>query len=199
MLYKCSYIYLIYTILFNIFVKLLNKTKCMSTTEFYTLIMKEQGLLKKLAYKLTMDQDDAKDLIQDTLFKAIKYKDKFVSSTNLKAWLCVIMKNTFINTYRKSVRKNSLVSKTYDLVKDEIQTSIFSNSTDSQMNYKELMSVIDSLKDELKTPFIRYIDGYKYKEISDELMIPLGTVKSRIFIARKELMELLKKDYSLPL
>lgn len=171
----------------------------MSTTEFYTLIMKEQGLLKKLAYKLTMDQDDAKDLIQDTLFKAIKYKDKFVSSTNLKAWLCVIMKNTFINTYRKSVRKNSLVSKTYDLVKDEIQTSIFSNSTDSQMNYKELMSVIDSLKDELKTPFIRYIDGYKYKEISDELMIPLGTVKSRIFIARKELMELLKKDYSLPL
>jgi len=169
----------------------------MSTTEFYTLIIKEQGLLKSLAFKLTMDQDEAKDLIQDTLLKAIKYKDKFVSSTNLKGWLCVIMKNTFINSYRRSVRKNALVSKTYDLVKDEIQTSIFSNSTDSQVNYKELMSVVDSLNDELKAPFIRYIAGYKYKEISDELMIPLGTVKSRIFIARKELMELLKNDYSL--
>jgi len=169
----------------------------MSTTEFYTLVIKEQGLLKKLAFKLTMDQDDAKDLIQDTLLKAIKYKDRFVSSTNLKGWLCVIMKNTFINSYRRSVRKNSLVSKTYDLGKDEIQTSIFSNSTDSQVNYKELMRVVDSLKDELKTPFIRYVAGYKYQEISDELMIPLGTVKSRIFIARKELMELLKNDYSL--
>lgn len=169
----------------------------MSTTEFYTLVMQEQRLLKNFALKLTMDPDDAKDLIQDTILKAIKYKDKFISSTNLKGWLCVIMKNTFINSYRRTVRKNTLISKSFDLVKDEVQTSIYANTTDSQINYKELMRVIHLLKDEFKLPFLRYVDGYKYKEISEELEIPIGTVKSRIFIARKELMAKLKNEYSL--
>jgi RNA polymerase sigma factor (sigma-70 family) len=169
----------------------------MSTTEFYTLVMQEQRLLKNFAFKLTMDPDDAKDLIQDTILKAIKYKDKFISSTNLKGWLCVIMKNTFINSYRRTVRKNTLISKSFDLANDEVQTSIYANTTDSQINYKELMRVIHLLKDEFKLPFLRYVDGYKYKEISEELEIPIGTVKSRIFIARKELMAKLKNEYSL--
>lgn len=173
------------------------KREAMSTTEFYTLVMQEQRLLKNFALKLTMDPDDAKDLIQDTILKAIKYKDKFISSTNLKGWLCVIMKNTFINSYRRTVRKNTLISKSFDLVKDEVQTSIYANTTDSQINYKELMRVIHLLKDEFKLPFLRYVDGYKYKEISEELEIPIGTVKSRIFIARKELMAKLKNEYSL--
>ena len=169
----------------------------MSTTEFYTLVMNEQRLLKNFALKLTMDQDDAKDLIQDTILKAIKYKDKFIGSTNLKGWLCVIMKNTFINTYRRTVRKNTLLNNSFDLSKDEIQTSIHSNTTDAQINYKELLRVIDLLKDEFKLPFMRYVDGYKYKEISEELDIPIGTVKSRIYIARKELIARLKNEYSL--
>jgi len=169
----------------------------MSTSEFYTLVMNEQRLLKNVALKLTMDQDDAKDLIQDTILKAIKYKDKFINSTNLKGWLCVIMKNTFINTYRRTVRKKSLINNSFDLSKEEIQTSIHSNTTDAQINYKELLRVIDLLKDEFKLPFMRYVDGYKYKEISEELDIPIGTVKSRIFIARKELIARLKNEYSL--
>lgn len=169
----------------------------MSTPEFYALVMNEQRLLKNFAFKLTMDPDDAKDLIQDTILKAIKYKDKFISSTNLKGWLCVIMKNTFINTYRRSVRKNSLLNNSFDLSKDEIQSTIYSNTTDAQINYKELLRVIDLLKDEFKLPFLRYVDGYKYKEISEELDIPIGTVKSRIFIARKELIARLKNEYSL--
>ena len=169
----------------------------MSTIEFYTLIMKEQRLLNSVAMKLTMDPDDAKDLIQDTILKAIKYKDKFMSSTNLKGWLCVIMKNTFINSYRRSVRKNTLIGQSFDLAKDEMQSSMYSNTTDAQINYKEILKVIDLLKDEFKLPFMRYVDGYKYKEISEELDLPLGTVKSRIFIARKELIEHLKNEYSL--
>lgn len=169
----------------------------MSTTEFYTLVMKEQRLMKNFAMKLTMDPDDAKDLIQDTILKAIKYKDKFMNSTNLKGWLCVIMKNTFINSYRRSVRKNALLNNSFDFAKSEIQTSIYSNTTDTQINYKELLRIIDLLKDEFKLPFLRYVDGYKYKEISEELDIPIGTVKSRIFIARKELIARLKNEYSL--
>jgi RNA polymerase sigma factor (sigma-70 family) len=111
--------------------------------------------------------------------------------------VCVIMKNTFINSYRRTVRKNTLISKSFDLASDEVQTSIYANTTDSQINYKELMRVIHLLKDEFKLPFLRYVDGYKYKEISEELEIPIGTVKSRIFIARKELMAKLKNEYSL--
>jgi len=168
----------------------------MSTTEFYTMVMKEKNLLKNFALKLTMDPEDAKDLIQNTLLKAIKYKDKFVASTNLKAWLCVIMKNTFINNYRRNVRKNEIIGESYDLAKGEIQSTIYSNTTDSQINYKEIMGVIDTLKEEYKLPFMRLVDGYKYQEISDELKIPVGTVKSRIFIARKELMMKLKNEYS---
>jgi RNA polymerase sigma-70 factor (ECF subfamily) len=169
----------------------------MSTTEFYTQVMNEQRLLKNFALKLTMDPDDAKDLIQDTILKAIKYKDKFINSTNFKGWLCVIMKNTFINTYRRSVRKNALLNNSFDLATSEIQSNIYSNTTDAQINHKELLRVIDLLKDEFKLPFMRYVDGYKYKEISEELDIPIGTVKSRIFIARKELIARLKNEYSL--
>ncbi|WP_245553815.1 sigma factor-like helix-turn-helix DNA-binding protein [Cytophaga aurantiaca] len=66
-----------------------------------------------------------------------------------------------------------------------------------KLTYKELLRVIDLLKDEFKLPFLRYVDGYKYKEISEELDIPIGTVKSRIFIARKELIARLKTEYSL--
>jgi RNA polymerase sigma factor (sigma-70 family) len=169
----------------------------MSTIEFYTLLMKEQRLLNSVAMKLTMDQDDAKDLIQDTILKAIKYKDSFIRTTNLKAWLCVIMKNTFINAYRRAVRKNRLIGKSFDFAKDSLQTNIYSNTTDTHINYKELLRVIDLLKDEFKLPFMLFVDGYKYKEISDELDLPLGTVKSRIFIARKELIEKLKNEYNL--
>ena len=175
--------------------KIKNDTR-MSGAEFYTLVMKEKSLLKSFALKLTMDPEDAKDLMQDTLLKAIKYKDKFVSSTNLKGWLCVILKNTFINSYRRNVRKNDLIGRAFDLAKDEIQSTIYLNTTESQINYKDLMQVINSLKDEFKIPFIRFVDGYKYKEISEELEIPIGTVKSRIFIARKEIMGKLKHEYS---
>lgn len=168
----------------------------MSTAEFYTLIMKERSLLKSFALKLTMDQEEAKDLLQDTLLKAIKYKDKFISSTNLKGWLCVIMKNTFINQYRRNVRKTDLVNKSAVQMKESVRSTIFYNTSDGQINLKDIMAVINELKDEFRIPFIRFVDGYKYKEISDELEIPIGTVKSRIFIARKEIMKKLKEDYS---
>ena len=108
-----------------------------------------------------------------------------------------VQKNTFINTYRRSVRKNALLNNSFDLATGEIQANIYSNTTDAQINHKELLRVIDLLKDEFKLPFMRYVDGYKYKEISEELDIPIGTVKSRIFIARKELIARLKNEYSL--
>lgn len=167
----------------------------MSTAEFYTLILKERSVLKNFALKLTMDQDDAKDLLQETFLKAIKYKDKFFPSTNLKAWLYVIMKNTFINQYRRDVRKNELNKSVSLNLKDNVQSTIFTNTSDAMMNHHEILKVMNELKDELRIPFVRFVDGYKYKEISDELNVPIGTVKSRIFLARKEMMLKLKNDY----
>jgi RNA polymerase sigma-70 factor (ECF subfamily) len=184
--------------LFNIYVFLLNKKsggQTMSTAEFYTLILKERSVLKNFALKLTMDQDEAKDLIQDTLLKAIKYKDKFFPSTNIKAWLYVIMKNTFINQYRRQTRKNDLVRNSSYHIKENIRASLHTNTSDSFVNNKDIQKVIDELKDELKIPFLRFVEGFKYKEISEELNLPIGTVKSRIFLARKEMVQKLKHDY----
>ncbi|MFN8415963.1 MAG: sigma-70 family RNA polymerase sigma factor [Cytophagaceae bacterium] len=168
----------------------------MSTAEFYTQISKEQSVLRSFAQKLTMNQEDAKDLLQDTLIKAIKYKDSFSPASNLKAWLCVIMKNTFINQYRRQNIKNELIKKSAINIKENIRANLHTNTSDSFVYNKDIQKVIDELKDELKIPFLRFVEGFKYKEISEELNLPIGTVKSRIFLARKEMVQKLKHDYA---
>jgi RNA polymerase sigma factor (sigma-70 family) len=164
----------------------------MSTTEFQNLIVNERALLKNFALKLTMNQEDAKDLLQDTLLKALRYKDKFIESTNLKAWLCVIMKNTFINNYRRKTKANKFMTVVEDVRLINPARRFHTNEVESELNLKEINKAIDSLKDEFKIPFHRYHQGYKYKEISEELNIPIGTVKSRIFLARQEMMDKLE-------
>ncbi len=167
----------------------------MTAIEFNNQLLSFQNPLKYFALKLTADNEDAEDLLQETFLKALKYKDKFEDKTNLKAWLYTIMKNTFINNYRRAVRKRTIIDNTDD--------DYFVNSTkthspispESEYNYKEISKVIEELNDECKIPFQMHNDGYKYKEIADELEMPIGTVKSRIFLARKKLTTALK-DYA---
>ncbi len=164
----------------------------MSTIDFQNMILRERSLLKNFALKLTANQEDAKDLLQDTFLKALKYKDKFAESTNLKAWLCVIMKNTFINNYRRKSKANQFMVVVDDILTVRAATSYRANNVESELSAKEITQVVDKLKDEYKIPFTRYQEGFKYQEISDELNIPIGTVKSRIFLARQEVMKGLK-------
>ena len=163
----------------------------MSTSEFQTLVLRETSLLKSFAMKLTMNREDAKDLLQDTLLKALRYREKFADSTNLKAWLCVIMKNTFINSYRRNQKSRSAFDTSEDslnFAQNKIKTS---ETPDSHLSVLEMEQRIEQLEDEFKVPFKMHTEGFKYKEIAEELDLPLGTVKSRIFFTRKKLQDVL--------
>ena len=156
------------------------------------------GLSDKLHYyalSLTADSERADDLLQETFLKALMYRDKFTQNTNFKAWIYTIMKNTFINDYRRKVKtKNTFEGSNNEFhlmfTKDKVYPA-----PDSFYSTKEITKSIDSLEDEYKVPFTMFLDGYKYKEIAEELELPLGTVKSRIFFTRKKLEKALH-DYS---
>ncbi|MCW3071172.1 MAG: polymerase sigma factor [Bacteroidetes bacterium] len=161
----------------------------MTAIEFNQQLINQRVPLRNFAYSLTMNNDEAQDLVQDTYVKAITYRDKFADATNLKAWLYTIMKNTFINSYRRNIKTRQIIQQTDDLSLVKPAAGVNSPSAESQINEKEINKAIDALDDDYKIPFTRYFDGYKYKEIADELNLPIGTVKSRIFLARKKLMQ----------
>ncbi len=160
----------------------------MTAIEFNQQLINQGTSLKKFAYSLTLNGEEAQDLVQDTYVKAISYREKFMDATNLKAWLYTIMKNTFINNYRRSIKTRQIIQQTDDLSLVKPVNGTNGPSAESQINEKQITSAINALDDDYKIPFVRYFDGYKYKEIADELHLPIGTVKSRIFLARKKLM-----------
>lgn len=161
----------------------------MTAIEFNQQLINQRVSLRNFAYSLTLNNDEAQDLVQDTYLKAIKYREKFTDATNLKAWLYTIMKNTFINTYRRNIKTRQIIHQTDDLSLVKPMEGANSPGAESQINEKEINKAINALDDDYKIPFTRYFDGYKYKEIADELNLPIGTVKSRIFLARKKLMQ----------
>ncbi len=167
----------------------------MSTTEFYTNFDKMTALLNSFAYNLTKNTEDAKDLYQETAFRALTNRDKFRPGTNFKAWLFTIMKNIFINNYRKKVKANTIMDSTDNMYYINSGSVVISNKAESNIMMKELKHMIEELDDSIKIPFLMHYHGYKYQEIADHLELPLGTVKSRIFFARKELKEVIGKRY----
>ena len=164
----------------------------MTLYEFNHRVLGLQDKLQYYAYSLTSNNDDANDLLQDTFFKVLSNKDKFDPATNMKAWAYTIMRNTFINNYRKMRRSNTIIDDSQDLYYINSNQKHLSISPDSQYNHGELMKTIRSLDDGQRVPFEMHIEGYKYKEIAEELNLPIGTVKSRIFLTRKKLSEKLK-------
>ncbi len=149
------------------------------------------GMHKHLEYfarKLTNNEDDAKDLLQETFLKALIFKDKFVDSTNLKAWLFTIMKNIFINNYRRNVRAKTIIDTTDNLYHLNNSTHHTPLTPDTSMSEKEILREIENLSDDQRVPFEMHTQGFKYKEIAEQLEISIGTVKSRIFFTRKKLM-----------
>jgi RNA polymerase sigma-70 factor (ECF subfamily) len=144
--------------------------------------------------KLTRSSEDSNDLLQETYFKALKNQNKFQEGTNIKGWLYTIMKNTFINAYRKRKNQNTFVDETdnkYFLNMGEMDKVA---TTDAVVDQEYMMKQIGSVEKTYVETFMMYYNGYKYEEISEILDIPLGTVKSRIFLARKKMQEKLQ-DY----
>jgi RNA polymerase sigma-70 factor (ECF subfamily) len=153
-------------------------------------------VLNAFAYNLTKNTEESKDLFQETAFRAMTNMDKFRPDTNLKAWLFTIMKNIFINNYRKKSKANTIIDDTENLFYINTGGATIHNEAESNMILSELSGMIESLDDSIRVPFMMHYQGFKYQEIADQLDLPLGTVKSRIFFARKELKEILGIRYS---
>ncbi len=166
----------------------------MSTIEFNDSLIKLESYLRSFAMTFTHNMDDAKDLTQETMLKAISYRDYYTPQTNFKAWVFTIMRNIFINQYRRKVKSRTIFDQSSELFQLNNATD-GSNPTSDYMLSHELEKQLNKLSDDYKQPFEMHHHGYKYKEIADALTIPIGTVKSRIFIARKKLMDLLP-DYA---
>lgn len=159
----------------------------MTTAEFTKEVSSLQPTLRMLTHRFTFDRDESLDLIQETLMRAFLYRAKFKRGTNLKGWLFTIMRNTYINRYRKAKREKTSRDVTKDLfflhVEDE------NNRSEEPTECKEIWEQVDAVRDEFQIPFKMYLTGYKYEEIADHLQIPVGTVKNRIFHARKEIQK----------
>ncbi len=163
----------------------------MTAMEFSHTLSSMSKSLKPFALRLTKDTEEANDLLQETILKAFSNRDKFAEGTNLKAWLYTIMKNTFITNYQRTVRRNTFIDTTDNLHYINSTDSIIHNGAYSKFAMKDMTDAIDRLDEPYKVPFMMHFKGFKYHEIADKLQIPIGTVKNRIHIARKELKSML--------
>ncbi len=157
----------------------------MSSLEFNQLLVNNADFLKPFAITLTRDSEAAKDLFQETLYRALANRDKYNVGTNIKAWLYTIMRNIFINNYRRKSKQKTIFDNTpNDFLLNNNQT-VVAGTAESNLRIKDLQQAIHKLPEIFRNPFLLYFDGFKYHEIADMLREPLGTIKSRIHFARK--------------
>ena len=164
----------------------------MNTYSFRRDLLDVQEELLRFAYKLTSDREEANDLLQETSLKALDNEDKYEPDTNFKGWMYTIMRNIFINNYRKIVREQTFVDQTENLYHLSLPQDSGFASTEGAYDLKEMHRIVNSLPRDYKVPFSMHVSGFKYREIAERLGLPLGTVKSRIFFTRQKLQEELK-------
>lgn len=167
----------------------------MTSMEFNHKLSTLTSLLHSFAYNLTKNTEDAKDLYQETTYRALFNRDKFQQGTNFKAWMFTIMKNIFINNYRKKIKANTILDTTDNQFYLNSGSYATGNAAEGTILLKELNTMVEMLDDSIRVPFLMHFEGFKYQEIADELDLPLGTVKSRIFFARKELKDKIMANY----
>ena len=167
-----------------------------NSKNFETETMPHQDALYNYALKIARNSDDAQDLVQETYYKAYKSYHQFKNGTNSKAWMFMILKNTFINNYRKLKREPSKVD--YDEIEDIYENIKSDQAKDNNLDLDFYNNLLD---DELSAALIKAsvkmkdvfllcdLEGYTYEEIAEIAKIPVGTVRSRLHRARKLLQE----------
>ena len=166
----------------------------MNSKNFQNKLLELQGNLLNFAYLLTSNHDDAYDLLQDTTLKALANEGEYADNTNFKGWVFTIMRNTFINNYRQVAKSATVLDNTDNLCYLNIAAESTIETPEDSVALGEISDAINSFADDYRIPFTMHVAGYKYNEIAEKMKLPLGTVKSRIFFARKHLQEMLK-DY----
>ena len=164
----------------------------MKTVDFTQHLLSIQTELFLFAFKLTADREEANDLLQETSLKALDNEEKFTPDTNFKGWMYTIMRNIFINNYRKTVRDQTFVDQTDNLFHLNLPQESGFDSTEGAYDLKEIHRIVNALPKDYRVPFAMYVSGFKYREIAEKLGLPLGTVKSRIFFTRQRLQNDLK-------
>ena len=152
-----------------------------------------QDNMLNFAVSLTADREAAKDLLQETTLRVLNNKEKYYENVNFKGWVFTIMHNIFVNNYRRIVRRQTFIDTTENLYHLNLPQDSGFDTPVGAYNIKQINKAINSFTDEYKVPFSMHVSGYKYQEIADHLGLPIGTVKSRIFFARKRLQDMLKE------
>jgi RNA polymerase sigma-70 factor (ECF subfamily) len=170
--------------------------------DFDSLVMPYLDSLYNTAYRMTRSSEDAEDLVQETFFKAYKYYDKFEEGTNLKAWLFKILKNTFINNYRK--KKLQPRSVDFAEIEDSFERIVRRDASDQPADPEsvyfngvlddDVRKALESLPyDYRMVVILADLEDFSYKEIAEILECPVGTVMSRLYRGRKLLEKALLK------
>ena len=167
----------------------------MTTLEFRSEFDSLENILFSFAMKLTKNREDAKDLMQETAMRAFRHRDKFTMGTNFKSWCSTIMRNTFINQYRKKKLRRNVNEPIESFLFAVENKNVIPNRGEMNIRMKEYKNVFNEISDIYSIPFLMFYRGYEYKEIADYLEIPIGTVKSRIFLARKKLKGMISERY----
>lgn len=162
----------------------------MSKHGFRDSLMSIQSKMLSFAYMLTSNKDDAYDLLQDTTLKVLDNESKYAENINFRGWVFTIMRNIFINNYRRRVRSAMIVDSTEDLARLNIAQNSVEESPEGAYGANEITEAINSFSEDFRIPFSMHIAGYKYSEIAEKMQLPLGTVKSRIYVARKRLQQM---------
>ncbi len=167
----------------------------MTNLEFNCQFDALQKKLLPFAYRLTNNFEDAKDLVQETAIRAFNNREKFENGTNFRAWVTTIMRNTFINFYRKK-KNRATSSEPTDSYVFVNENHAVDNSAGSNIMMRELQRIISELDNTYRKPFMMFYEGYKYEEIAEDMSLPIGTVKSRIFFARRQLRDSINYQYA---
>lgn len=162
----------------------------MSKHGFRDSLMSIQSKMLNFAYMLTSNRDDAYDLLQDTTLKVLDNESKYAENINFRGWVFTIMRNIFINNYRRRVRSATIVDSTEDLARLNIAQDSAEESPEGAYGANEITEAINNFSEDFRIPFSMHIAGYKYSEIAEKMQLPLGTVKSRIYVARKRLQQM---------
>jgi RNA polymerase sigma-70 factor (ECF subfamily) len=165
----------------------------MNDAQFTREFNKVNNLLFAFALRLTRSKNDAKDLMQETAMRAYRHRDKFKLGTNFKSWASTIMRNTFINAYRKSKKRKAVSQPIEDFSFAIENTNTIPNQGEHDIRLGELTKMLESVGKLYSVPFLMFYRGYEYQEIAEHLNIPIGTVKSRIFFCRKRMKEKIGK------